>query len=220
VTPEVNLDAFFPKLEKSYVSPYTIPIPNGTDYFKLPCPRPVILIATDPVAAGTIYIFPRSSPVGDTNAIPIAGGAAFLDAIGDWYIRHSGGSTQTFRVIDAGGAGNAQAVMAAVSPGMSSLEAKLIPVTWGTPSTQTIGAASVAILAANTARRALKIRNASTGGQRFTLEFGGAAVIDVGGGTYLQGEADEWVPLDSVSTASVNVIFSAAGGVIEFTEGT
>lgn len=214
-----DLSAFYPRVGKNYIAPHITRIPNGTTYEKRNFTRPVILIAVDPVAAGTIYIYPHSAPVGDTNAIPITGGMAFLDGIGDWYIRHSGGSTQEFRIIDAGGAGNAQAVMLGASLS-SNVVVSNTPVTWGTPVAQTINAADSAVAAANSSRRALALFNASTAGQRIAVTSQNPATAVIGFAVLDAGQGVIFGPLDCVTRSILRGWASAAGGSLIVAEGT
>lgn len=214
------LDAITPKVASGYVAPHVISIANGTTYQRYFFPRPVILIALTPENVGTVYIYPGTQPVGDTASIPTTTGISFLDAVGNWYVRHSGATAQQFRVIDAGGAGNAQAAMSAASPAFANLNARLIPVTWGTPDLETVDATSETLLAANSSRRALAVKNMSAAGQRITLATATPAVDSTGFLVLAAGEGFVFNPLDCVPVGIIYGIASAAGGVLSIVEGT
>lgn len=214
------LDAITPKVSNAYVAPHVIKISNGTAYQRFYYPRPVILIALTPENVGTVYIYPGTQPVGDAASIPTTTGISFLDAVGTWYIRHSGASVQEFRVIDAGGAGNAQAAMSAAAPAFANLNARLVPVTWGAEDLETVDASSELLIAANTARRALALYNASTAGQVITISRTNPAVALTGLVVLSAGQGLIFNPLDCVTQAALYAISSAAGGQIAWSEGT
>ncbi len=89
---------------KMIVAPHVIIIPTGSTYTRISYPRPVTVEALDPATAGTIYTNPNTNPPRDATARQSVGGA-FLYAKGDWWIRHSAATDQSFRVEDSGGSG-------------------------------------------------------------------------------------------------------------------
>lgn len=97
------LDALIPSV-KMVVAPHIIIIKTGTTYTRITYPRPVILEPLDPATAGIIYTNPNTNPSSDAAARQTQGGA-FLYAKGDWFVRHSAATDQSFRVDDAGGSG-------------------------------------------------------------------------------------------------------------------
>ncbi len=73
-------------------------IPNGTTYFPVQMDRPGFIVARDPAAAGTIYVYPGSAPSADRQAIAYPNGWAPLGGKGRFWVRHSGSSSQSFQV--------------------------------------------------------------------------------------------------------------------------
>lgn len=112
---ENPIDAFQPKIGKNYINPYLFKVPTGTVYEPIKTKRPVILIPLSPTTTGTVYIISGRAPSNDTMSIPIQqGNYIVLDGIGKWYVRTSSAAEETFRVIDAGGAGNLSGILAAL----------------------------------------------------------------------------------------------------------
>lgn len=114
----VTVEEFVPIVGKQYISPHLRSVPTGTGYTFFQYSRPVLLIPQTPTTTGTVYIYPGTSPPDDTSSIPIPSGQIiFLDARGNWFLRTSSSGTEKFLVIDAGGAGNAQAVASLLGGG-------------------------------------------------------------------------------------------------------
>lgn len=108
-------DIALPKIGKNYfVSRLSEKCLTGV-YTKMWFDRPVCLIPSDPTTIGTYYVYAGAEPQNDANAVPIPNGnPCTLDGVGSWYIKQSSGSTQTFLVIDGGGAGNAAAILSSM----------------------------------------------------------------------------------------------------------
>lgn len=87
------------------------------------------------------------------------------------------------------------------------------------PTTYAPTAATTEAVAAAVGRRYLYIKNVSTGGQRVSLGFGAAAVLDRGI-TLQPGEWKEFDALDGVTEQAVNVIANAVGGALAIQTGT
>lgn len=91
--------------------------------------------------------------------------------------------------------------------------------TMAAPTSATIAASSGQAVASSSTRRYIYLRNVSTGGQRISLGFGQAAVLDDG----ITLEPGEWVEFSSPNghvTAAVNAIASAAAAELAIQTGT
>lgn len=213
---EINLDTFLPQVGKNYIAPYVISIPTGTAYSPHTFARPVILQALTPATVGTIYAYPGNQPTGDDSSIPSLSGLIFLDGRGRWYVRHTSAGTERFRVLDAGGAGNAAGLAAtALPPATTSNQ-----VTWGAATLTTVNAASALLVAANTARRGATFYNASTGAQIVTLAITNPAVDYTGFLILGPGSGYVFQPGEGVTQQAVYVISTAAGALLSWSEGT
>lgn len=82
-----------------------------------------------------------------------------------------------------------------------------------------VGVATATVIAANSSRRFVYVKNVSTGGQRITLSFGGSAVLDQGM-TLQVGEWRAFDALTGISQANIDAIASAAGAALEYITGT
>lgn len=230
--PETDpVTALLPRVGKNYNPPYLKSVPTGSGYTWLPVTRPSILQALTPSTVGTIFAYPRVAPPSDTDAIPSTNGLMFLDAVGDWYIRHTSGTAEVFRIIDAGGAGNAQAALGAIAQNSVNLiqiggtaqtalnlTSLFVALTMASPDTQTVGAASASILAASSTRRFVYVRNTHAT-QRASLAFGAAAVLDSG----ITLNPNEWVNFSAPTghvTQEVFAIGSGAGTTLAIQTGT
>lgn len=232
----IDLDAFLPRVTKLY-RPRRMTIPTGSTYTLITAPRPLLMVATSPTTVGTIYVMPRTQPLADDDAIPNTQGFAFLDGVGQFYVRHTSGSAEVFRVFDAGGAGSSS--LAAAAAGVVSeninlariagtaqtaidLTGKFSPLTMEALSgvNSDIDAASETVVAARTGRRYLYVENTSTGGQVLWLAFGATAAV-VGTGIRLTpGQHFEQTALTGVTEEAVNAIADAANGSASYQEGT
>ncbi len=208
------LDAMIPSV-KMIVAPHIIIVPP-TNYFPVNYPRPVVIEPLDPATAGIIYSNPNSNPANDAMARQSQGGA-FLYAKGQWYIKHSAATNQSFRVEDSGGSGaTTQAAPASVPAPL----APPTPVTWGTHVSVPIDASSATALAANAARRAMLFTNKSTGGQAITLNLAGGTAVAGQGLVLVPNQTVIWNPIDSPAVSLITAIASAAGGLLGVAEGT
>lgn len=91
------------------------------------------------------------------------------------------------------------------------LTALYVSLTFATPTWAAAGVASSEEIAANSARRYLYLKNASTAGNRISLGFGAAAVLD-SGITLDVGESVVFNPTDGRCIAAVNLITNVAAG--------
>ena len=205
---------FMPSAQK-IITPTIERIPSGSTYQKFSYTRPVYLFSLSPSTAGEIQYFPLRAPNGNEYLRNSA--YAFFFAYGDWFIRHSGAGTEQFLVCDAGGVSDPGAVAAAVTstPVVNVLDQAR---TFGAGAVATVAATSGTAIAANTNRRFLYVKNVSTTGQRITLDFAGAAVLDAGI-TLEVGEWRAWDALTGISQQAVRAIASAVGASLEYVEG-
>lgn len=214
---QISVDDFIPVVNKNYIAPHLRTIPTGTRYTDMKYTRAVLMIPQTSATVGTTYIYPGAAPVNDTASIPIpAGQVVYLDARGEWYVRTTSAVDQTFLVIDAGAAGNAQAVISAFSP--TSPSAALAPRTMAAGAQAAVGVASGTVIAADSTRKFLYVKNVSTTGQRITLSFNGAAVLDTGI-TLSVGEWRAWDITTGLSQQALTAIASAASAALEYVTG-
>lgn len=97
-------DIFLPKA--SSLVPKTETIPTGTRYQKIHMDRPGSIRALSPSTVGTIYVYPVSAPSSDAQAIPYPDGSANLPGVGEWWVRHTSASSETFQIVYDGPPGS------------------------------------------------------------------------------------------------------------------
>lgn len=216
----ITVEDFIAVVGKNYIAPHRRTIPNGTGYVEFTYSRPVLLVPLSPSTTGIVYAYPGGYPADDRDSIQIsAGQPVYLDARGKWYVRTSSSSTETFLVIDAGGAANAQAIAQSVTPGASNANSDA-PVTWTTSAPITVNAADTSVLAANTSRRGLSFYNSSTGGQVIAITTENPATAANRGVWILQpGQGITLNPHDCPPTAALRAFASAASGTLTVAEG-
>lgn len=214
-----DVEIFIPSTEKM-VRSYRLSVAQN-EVKEIIVPRAChVICETDPAPALVEYTFGEQKDANDLNVWDKSyTGSAYLSGRGRWFIKHNTAGTVIFLVKDAGGAAAADA---ALPPGAlpSSLETRLRPVVWGTPSLVTAIGASGLLVAANSARRALYVKNLSAGGQRITLSTANPAVDETGFDVFAQGEGYKYLPLEGVTTAAIYRVSSAAGGRLVVVEGT
>ncbi len=218
VTSPLSIDDFIPIVGKNYIAPHLVSIPASV-YADFKYSRPVYLIPKTSITAGICYIYPGAYPANDLASIALpAGSLIYLDARGEWYVKTSSAVTEKFLVIDAGAAANAQAV-ASILGGAASPSTNALARTMAAGATVTVSTSSASVVAADSTRKYLYIKNVSTGAQRVTIEFAGAAVLD-SGHTLAQGEWRAWDISTGLSQQAVTAIGNAASTVLEYVTGT
>jgi hypothetical protein len=207
------LNALIPTTQQ-VIKPWITYIPNG-GYYVFQATRPCYLEPLDSASVGTCYWYPETQPASDTVADQ--GPVPYLSSVGHHYVKHSAGSSQGFRVVDAGGSGNAIAVASAIGILTSNINlqqvggttqsgvnvsARYSPVTWGTPAVLSYAASSTAVLAANTSRRGLMAYNSdAVESVALTTESPATAFM---GFMILGPKAGYiWNPLDAVTTSAI-----------------
>lgn len=214
---QISMDDFVPIVGKNYIQPHLVQIEAGA-YKDFKYPRSVLLIPKSPTTTGIVYIYPGAFPVNDLASIPIpAGQLVYLDARGEWYVKTSSAVTETFLVIDGGAAANAQAVAALLGGGATPAPSAIRTPAAG--AVATVGIASGQVIAASATRKYLYVKNVSTAGQRITLEFAGAAVLDTGH-TLNVGEWRVWDASSGIFQTAMTAIASAASASLEYVTGT
>lgn len=219
--PPLNIndaDLFIPNVEKMMRS-YRVVVPTNQTRAII-VPRQAYVIAeTSPAPSEIEYTFgePNDATAQDVWDKSTAG-YFYASGRGRWIFKHNSAGDVVFLVKDAGGAAAGDA--AAIPSIPSALDARLLPVTWGTPVSQTINASDSAVAAANSARRALALFNASMAGQRIAVTAQNPATAVIGFVVLDPGQGVVFNPLDCPTTAIVRGWASAAGGVLIVTEGT
>lgn len=153
--------------------------------------------------------------------IPSVNGIIDLLAPGKWYINTP--------IVTAEGTpvsalySDAAFAVAALDEGSSedpnAFIALFQPRVYATGTQVAVGVASGTAVAAQVGRRSLYVKNVSTLGQRITLNFGAAAVLDTGI-TLEVGDWRSWDALTGISEQAVNAIASAAAAALEVQTGT
>jgi len=117
-----------------------------------------------------------------------------------------------------------QKLMAASTPVVLASDQSALPIEKtdlgaAAPTAAAVGVASGVILAANAARRGGTLRNLSTGGQRVSLAFDGAAAVLDSGVTLFPQDAFSLEAFD-FTTGAIAAIASAAAGAVAIQEWT
>jgi hypothetical protein len=169
----------------------------------------------------SIYVFPgQAAPPDIAHAHNVTSNDVSLYGAGWWMVYHATGSAITGILMDAG-AGEIGLETSGSSPAASVIDSILIsPLTQGTPALTAVTTTAANVLAANTARRGVYLKNtSSTAGQTITYRFGGTAVA-LTGFVLEPGDSHSWGPLDRIPTGAVNAISSSGSpnlAIIELT---
>ena len=222
------IDGLFPKASR-VICPETRPFPSGV-WTEVLVPRSAF-IRFESTTLYTLYCRPDRSitaaaPHLDNDTVKTVNNLVSLYGRGKWYVYHATGSTIYGKVVDAA-AGASGLELIGAPPIVSALDAILASVlTAGTPDTNALSTTAETIVAANTARRGLYLRNNSvTAGEYITVTFGTTAVSLKGfilnpGSTGYLGDWLYWNVLDRCPTGLVSAIAATGTPTITFYEMT
>lgn len=219
---------------------YTRPSPNVYDVYTDVLPDPVLVTADVPVTAtlfpqGECYVIIVFTPdedgeVGYLDTMHAAAPIPYRSTEGRMEVINYLWDPNTLSYVvaqtsDGTGADvNVTNTVTVTGPLTNAqLRATPVPVTTGvtalvpaSPTAVVVGAASDVVVAANAARTGLKLRNLSTGGQRISLAYGVAAVLDEGDTLYAK-DVYSMNEFD-FTTDDVRAIASGAGAVLAIQE--
>jgi hypothetical protein len=217
-----GFEAVLPKIGVNYVVSKVVTIPNGA-YYPHRVDRACILMPLSVATVGTVLIYAGGMPPNTESTIPIpAGNTITLDGRGLWYIKTGSSQSEKFLEVDAGQAGNMQAIASAL--GLTSTIGNIAQIGGATqtavdvagkfqkrtqvapPSAFGLTNASQLALAARAGRRSLYaiVMNMASGCTKVTLSFT-TPVVSLKG--YQFNGNDSWKQWDALSGICEDAVY-------------